>query len=52
MLTPGSGLDYYSVIMAKWLNGKGKNALLCKLMYWASALAVHLFYKPGKQRRF
>lgn len=52
MLTPGSGLSYYSVVMAKWLNGKDINALLCKLMYWASVFVVTILYKPGKQRRF
>ncbi len=50
--SPGSGSDYYSVEMAKWLNGKGKNRFLCRLIYLASELLIPLLYKPGKIRRF
>ncbi len=52
MLTPGSGLNYYSVVMAKWIEGKRKNRILCKTMFYLSSLAVKLCYKPGKQKRF
>lgn len=50
--SPGSGSDYYSTEMARWLDGKGKNPILCKLMYYTSELLVRLIYKPGKIRRF
>ncbi len=50
--SPGSGTDYYSVEMAKWLEGKRKSRLLCHLMYTATELAVRILYKPGKRRRF
>lgn len=50
--SPGSGTDYYSVEMAKWLDGKGKSRTLCCLMYTAIEIAVRIVYKPGKIRRF
>lgn len=51
--SPGNGMDYYSVEMAKWLGtGKGKNNLICWMMFSASEFIVKLFYKPGKIRRF
>ena len=50
--SPGSGSDYYSVEMAKWLGVKGKSQTLCNLMYIATEIAVKIIYKPGKRRRF
>lgn len=50
--SPGGGTDYYSVEMAKWLNGKGKSQPLCYLMYSVIKIAVRIIYKPGKIRRF
>ena len=38
--SPGSGTDYYSVEMAKWLDGKGKSKTLCQLMYAITELAT------------
>ena len=49
--SPGSGTDYYSVEMAKWLTGHGKNKLRCQLMYKLSEIVVRMLYKPGKIRR-
>lgn len=49
---PGNGTDYYSVEMAKWIDGQGKSNMLCKLMYVVSKIVVKLLYKPGKIRRF
>lgn len=51
-LSPGEGKDYYSVEMAKWLDGKGKSRILCCLMYTAIEIVVRIVYKPGKIRRF
>lgn len=50
--SPGSGSDYYSVEMAKWINGRTKNKIVCSLMYRLTELVVRLLYKPGKIRRF
>lgn len=50
--SPGSGSDYYSVEMAKWLDGKGINKFLCKVMFFTSEILVRIFFKPGKIRRF
>lgn len=50
--SPGSGTNYYSVEMAKWLNGAGKNKWLCKFVFAATAIASVILYKPGKIRRF
>lgn len=50
--SPGSGTDYYSVEMAKWIDGHGKSRWLCKLMFSATELLVRILYKPGKVRRF
>lgn len=50
--SPGSGSDYYSVEMAKWINGRAKNKKICYLMYCLTELVVRLLYKPGKIRRF
>lgn len=50
--SPGDGMEYYSVEMAKWLLGQGKNKMICKLMFVASKIVVKLLYKPGKVRRF
>lgn len=50
--SPGSGSDYYSVEMAKWINGQSKNTIVCALIYRLSELVVRLLYKPGKIRRF
>ena len=44
--------DYYSVEMAKWLDGKGISRPLCYLIYNAIEIAVRILYKPGKIRRF
>lgn len=49
--SPGSGTNYYSVEMAKWLDGKGKNKTICQFMYIVSKFIVKLIYKPGKIRR-
>lgn len=50
--SPGSGTDYYSVEMVKWLDGKGKSALICKLVFLLTEIIVKMLYKPGKIRRF
>ena len=50
--SPGGGTDYYSVEMAKWLDGKGISRPLCYLIYNAIEIAVRILYKPGKIRRF
>lgn len=50
--SPGSGKDYYSIEMAKWLIGRGKSRLLCAIMFNASRIVVKLLYKPGKINRF
>ena len=50
--SPGSGTDYYSVEMAKWLDGKGINEWVCKMMFLLSKLFVKVVFKPGKIRRF
>ncbi len=50
--SPGSGTDYYSVEMAKWIDGHGKSRWLCKLMFIATEIAARILYKPGKVRRF
>lgn len=49
--SPGSGTDYYSIEMAKWLNG-GEDMIKCKLMFLFTKLIIKLLYKPGKIRRF
>ena len=50
--SPGSGTDYYSVEMAKWINCQEKNKIVCAVIYRLSELLVRLLYKPGKIRRF
>ncbi len=50
--SPGSGTDYYSVEMAKWLDGKSKSGMTCRLMYLLTEITVRILYKPGKIRRF
>lgn len=50
--SPGSGTDYYSIEMAKWINGHGKSDLLCKMVFSFTRIAVKVLYKPGKIRRF
>jgi ribosomal protein S18 acetylase RimI-like enzyme len=52
LFKPGSGLDYYSIVMAKWLDGRGKSRTFCNLMYTATEIAVRILYKPGGKRRF
>lgn len=49
--SPGSGTDYYSVEMVKWL-GKERNSFLCNMMFVVTEIAVRILYKPGKRRRF
>lgn len=48
----GGHADYYSVEMAKWINGNGYNRLLCDIMYFSSEIVVRILFKPGKIRRF
>jgi len=50
--SPGSGTDYYSVEMAKWIGGRAKNNIICSLMYCLTEIIVRILYKPGKIRRF
>ena len=50
--SPGSGTDYYSVEMAKWLDGKGKNKWVCQMIFSLSKLFVKAIFKPGKIKRF
>lgn len=50
--SPGSGSHYYSVEMAKWLDVRRKNKLMCNLMYCLTEIVVRILYKPGKIRRF
>lgn len=49
--SPGSGTDYYSIEMAKFLNGRKKKVSM-QIMFLLSEFYVRLFYKQGKIRRF
>lgn len=51
--SPGSGTDYYSVEMAKWINERRrKNKFICRLCYICTEFISRIIYKPGKIRRF
>lgn len=51
-LSPSSkGANYYSVIMAKYLNRKPLPQLLLSALYYLSFIVVKILYKPGKIRR-
>ncbi|MBO6081675.1 MAG: hypothetical protein J6P46_01475 [Bacteroidales bacterium] len=48
----GKGADYYSVIMAEWLNGCPFNDKFVSFMYNLSKIIIKTFWKPGYKFRF
>lgn len=48
----GKGADYYSVIMAKWINGCPYSDWFCKIMFNMSKYVVKAIWKPGYKLRF
>jgi GNAT superfamily N-acetyltransferase len=44
--------DYYSVILAKWLNGCPFSSFYCKFRFLVNKYLCKMRYKPGKVKRF
>lgn len=45
-------VDYYSIIMAKWLKGCPYSDWFCNFMYTASKIIIKAIWKPGYKLRF
>ena len=48
----GKGANYYSVIMANWLNGCPFSDRFCNFMFKLSKFVVKAIWKPGYKLRF
>lgn len=48
----GKGADYYSVIMAKWLNGCPYSDWYCNFMFKLSKFIIKALWKPGYKFRY
>lgn len=48
----GKGCDYYSVILAKWMDGCPYSDRTINFMFYLSRFVIRFLYKPGKIRRF
>lgn len=48
----GKGADYYSIIMAKWLNGCPFSKKYCDFMFNLSKYIIRAIWNPGYQFRF
>jgi len=48
----GKGANYYSVIMANWLNGCPFSDSYCNFMFKLSKFIVRVIWKPGYKLRF
>lgn len=44
--------DYYSVVMAKWLDGCPYSDRYCNFRFYLSKFLTRLFFKPGRKLRF
>lgn len=47
-----SGTDYYSVVMAKWLDGCPYSDWYCNFRFQLSKFLTRLVFKPGRKFRF
>ena len=50
--TTYEGCNYYSVVLAKWINECPYNDNLIKIMFKLMKTAVKIVYKPGRVNRF
>ena len=47
----GKGANYYSIIMAKWINGCPYSDKFCNFMFYVSRIVIRTIWKPGYRLR-